>query len=160
MLIVPENSGLCFACGLGNFCGGEVHENAPLEFGSKKACRQPNILRAALTMWECKRKEVREKFSRAERCGQSQRVYPNTDRGRVCDSAAAGPYGSLVGGGSSEAAGGEKGGWSTEAEYGTPCDDISSGNKSEALSVAVHSSALIAVQIYCSKCSCPVGSVL
>jgi hypothetical protein len=62
MLMVPENSGLCFACGLGKVGGGEVHENATLEFGSKKACRQRKMLRAALTMWECKRKEVQEKF--------------------------------------------------------------------------------------------------
>jgi hypothetical protein len=63
MLMVPENSGLWFACGLGKIGCGEVHENAPLEFGSKKACRQRKMPRAALTMWECKRKEVREEFA-------------------------------------------------------------------------------------------------
>jgi hypothetical protein len=62
MLKVPENSGLCFACGLGKIGGGEVHENAPLEFGNKTACRQRKMLRAALALWEFKRPEVKERF--------------------------------------------------------------------------------------------------
>jgi hypothetical protein len=62
MLKVPENSGLCFACGLGKVGGSEVHENAPLEFGNKTACRQRKMLRAALALWEFKRTEVRERF--------------------------------------------------------------------------------------------------
>lgn len=62
MLKVAENSGLCFACGLGKVGGGEVHENAPLEFGNKTACRQRKMLRAALALWEFKRTEVRERF--------------------------------------------------------------------------------------------------
>jgi hypothetical protein len=62
MLKVPEKSGLCFACGLGNAIGGEVHKNSPLEFGNEKACRKRKMLCAALALWECKRTDVSERF--------------------------------------------------------------------------------------------------
>jgi superfamily II DNA or RNA helicase len=55
-------SGLCYACGLGTFGGGPVHDDVSVEYGKKRTCTARKMLRAAIAMWRFKKEAVKARF--------------------------------------------------------------------------------------------------